>query len=460
MTKKINQEIEAILQRAAKFPEGATILQISQIPSISLTERSLQRRLAALVQEGRLIVIGRSRARRYQIAEKLNEKINSACPVEEKTNERIPLSLLSLEIQRLATQPIQARIPVGYNWKFLNEYRPNETQYLSDTIREKLYQLGKTGGDQPAGAYAKKIFNRFLIDLSWNSSRLEGNTYSLLETERLLKLSKIVEEKDFKEAKMIMNHMDAIKFLVEAVSFIGINQYTILNLHALLSNNLLNDQEACGRLRSIEIGIGKSVYQPVSIPQLVKDYFRQILDTANAIKNPFEQSFFLMVHLPYLQPFEDVNKRVSRLSANIPLILNNLCPLSFVDVPSSLYINGLLGVYELNRIDLFRDVFVWAYERSSLRYSSARKELGEPDPFRFRYATPITEIIAKIVRERMDKKSAIAFIRDSAKNSVPITDQNRFIEFVEKDLMSIHEGNISIYKIPPTEYEHWQEVWQ
>ena len=92
-----------------------------------------------------------------------------------------------------------------------------------------------------------------------------------------------------------------------------------------------------------------------------------------------------MVHIPYLQPFEDVNKLVSRLIANIPLIRLNLSPLSFVDVPQKTYINGLLAVYELNQIDLLRDVFIWAYERSCALYSATRQTLGEPDAFRLRY---------------------------------------------------------------------------
>jgi Fic family protein len=92
------------------------------------------------------------------------------------------------------------------------------------------------------------------------------------------------------------------------------------------------------------------------VPDLINECFEQVLDTAKAIQNPFEQAFFLMVHISYLQPFEDVNKRVSRLIANIPLIRLNLSPLSFVDVPQKTYINGLLAVYELNQIDLLRDV--------------------------------------------------------------------------------------------------------
>ena len=131
------------------------------------------------------------------------------------------------------------------------------------------------------------------------------------------------------------------------------------------------------------------------------------MGTAKAIQNPFEQSFFLMVHLPYLQPFEDGNKRVSRLVANIPLIRLNLSPISFMDVPKKTYVNGLLAVYELNQVDLLRDVFIWAYERSCALYSVTRQTLGEPDPFRLKYRKIIFETVSDIVSKRMNKRDAI-----------------------------------------------------
>ena len=92
-----------------------------------------------------------------------------------------------------------------------------------------------------------------------------------------------------------------------------------------------------------------------------------------------------MVQLPYLQPFDDVNKRVSHLAANIPLIKTNLAPLSFTDVPIKTYREAMLGVYELKRIDLLKDVFIWAYERSASRYAAVRQSLGDPDPFRLKH---------------------------------------------------------------------------
>ena len=221
-----------------------------------------------------------------------------------------------------------------------------------------------------SNAVAVTLILVLLIDLAWNSSRLEGNTYSLLDTKRLIELGEEAEGRAHLEAQMILNHKDAIEFLVSAADEIGFNRYTLLNLHALLANNLLADPTAAGRLRYIAVGIERSAFHPFEVPQLIEESFDQILATAAAINDPFEQAFFVMVQLPYLQPFDDVNKRVSRLAANIPFIKGNLSPLSFADVPRSIYTEAVLGVYELNKVDLLKDVFIWAYERSAARYAA------------------------------------------------------------------------------------------
>jgi len=147
------------------------------------------------------------------------------------------------------------------------------------------------------------------------------------------------------------------------------------------------------------VGIGGTVYTPLATPQLLEEYFQRCLAIAATIDDPFEQSFFALTHLSYLQAFEDVNKRVARLCANIPLIKGNLCPLSFIDVPKQLYVEGLLGVYEFNKIELLRDIYVWGYERSVKRYLAQREELGEPDPFRLRYRSAMMEVVATVVRQ-------------------------------------------------------------
>lgn len=433
---------ESILKILSSFPDGASLEDIRAQLNEMVSKRTVQRHLSLLVEEGKINAIGQARARLYVLP---------------KT--KIPLSAKASLLLSKMQEPLHMRKSVGYIREFLETYEPNVTYYLPLISRQHLHDIGKTDGDRPAGTYARQIYDRLLIDLSWNSSRLEGNTYSLLETERLLELSEISEGKDVEETQMILNHKVAIEFLVSSAETLEITRYTILNLHALLSQNLLGNPVACGSLRTIPIAIAKSRYTPIQVPQLLAEYFSQIIDKAKAIIDPFEQAFFLMVHLPYLQPFVDVNKRVSRLSANIPLIAKNLSPLSFVDVPQREYINGLLAIYELNQIELLHDVFIWAYERSCLRYSSIQHVMGKPDPFRMRYRVPIAAAVLEVVAGKMDKGQAIITIRKLAQ-ALPASDQERFIETIEVELGGLHEGNIERYKISTAAYSEWKKQWR
>jgi Fic family protein len=372
----------------------------------------------------------------------------------------VSLSKPALEIQKYVGKPLRARKPVGYQRAFLEAYRPNDTAYLSAKERAHLRKIGTpSSGEQPAGTYAKQILNRLLIDLSWNSSRLEGNTYSLLDTKRLIDFGEVAEGKQQLDAQMILNHKDAIEFLVGSAEEIGLNRHTILNLHALLANNLLADPDATGRLRRIAVGIEKSAFHPLEVPQLIEECFGQILATAEAIEDPFEQALFVMAQLPYLQPFDDVNKRVSRLAANIPLIKSNLTPLSFTDVPVKTYTEAMLGVYELNRIDLLKDVFIWAYERSASRYAAVRQSLGEPDPFRLKHRARLREIVRTVVRERLDKRAAFARIAVWAGRTMEAEEQDRFREVAENEVLGLHEGNFARYQIRPSQFEAWRDAW-
>ena len=456
MSKKALEQIEAIKAVLRQFREvGGSVEEIKTALSITIPHRTLQRRLEEMRQQRIAAITGEARSTRYHLVEetpKQAEDISIA-------GLELPLTAESRKILALVSRPDQQRTPVGYHREFLELYQPNVTSYLTAEEIRKLFQLGQiSASSQVAGTYAKDILQRLLIDLSYNSSRLEGNTYSLLDTERLIKLGEVADNKSAVEAQMILNHKDAIEFIVNSAEEIEINRYAVLNLHALLANNLLTDPAAPGRLRTFGVAIGKSVYTPLAMPQLIETMFELMLEKARQINNPFEQAFFLMVHLPYLQPFEDVNKRVSRLAANISLNHRNLAPLSFVDVPENLYIRGLLAIYELNRVELLKDIFLWAYERSAARYATVRQTLGEPDLFRLKYRQDLRRFITKIVSAGMGKKAADDFIKGNAEN-IPENDQAKFIEYVETELVSLHEGNFARYYITPSEFSQWKEAW-
>jgi len=470
LPKRIPEQALTAIEEAVRLrPEGADLPEIANALTPAVPRRTLQYRLKYLVDARRLVKVGDDRWAKYRLpsAEEAEAKAvaadkAAAIAAAEKTEEAaVPLSPASQEIRAYLRQPLNARMPIGYNREFLDSYRPNETFYLSEEQRAHLAQVGKPNfDDQAAGTYAKQILNRLLIDLSWNSSRLEGNTYSLLDTTRLIELGEAAEGRDRLEAQMIVNHKDAIEFLVNDAEAIGFNRYTILNLHGILAQNLLTDPGAPGRLRRMGVGIGKSTFHPLELPQLIEECFNEVLEKAEAIEDPFEQALFAMVQLPYLQPFDDVNKRVSRLSANIPFIKRNLSPLSFVDVPRAVYMDTILGVYELNKIDLLRDVFIWAYERSAARYAAVRQSLGEPDPFRFKHKAALRQIVGEAVRGRMDRKAAAAYITAWVeKNGIPEPEREKFRDMAEVELVSLHEGNFARYQIRPSEFEAWQQVW-
>lgn len=454
---KLKKALENLAQIISNHPQGISIQELLNVLTDVVPRRTLQYRLSNLVKSGMIRIEKAGRNSKYHIIKK--DTIMNTETVQ-KSSTIVPLSQQGKEVKKLISIPIQLRRHVSYRREFLESYTPNQTFYLSESTLEKLFTLGSgTDKGRPAGTYARKIYQRLLIDLSWNSSRLEGNTYSILETEKLLATGHGVPGKDPKETQMILNHKEAIEFIVEMAEVVNINRYTILNIHGLLSNNLLSDPRACGRLRTAAVKIGKSVYLSIEVPQLIEEYFELIIQKAAAIKNPFEQSFFLLVHLPYLQPFLDVNKRVSRLTGNIPFIRENLSPLSFVDVPEIDYIQGLLAIYELNRIELFRDIFVWAYERSASLYLATLETLGEPDPFRVRYRDLIRQAVFEVVKRKMDKLEASHFISQFAHEKIPSEDHNRFVEITEIEVSSLHEGNFARFKIQPSDFFEWQQGW-
>ncbi len=449
-------EFTEVLNLIARFPNGASVQDLLALPEMTTPKRTLQRRLDHLVSDRKLAPEGQGRARRYRLLQNKDQPTEKL----QVSTDHDWLSSEASAIRDSIRLPLSRRTPVGYNNSFLESYKPNRTFYLSDKLRRDLENMGQVGlSDLPAGTYLRQVLDRLLIDLSWNSSRLEGNTYSLLETQRLLEFGENAEGKDTEETQMILNHKAALEMLAEQAAEIGFNRYTICNLHALLSDNLLADPAAGGRIRSRPVGIGGTVFHPLEVPQHIEERFEQILNKAHEINNPFEQAFFAMVHLPYLQPFEDVNKRVSRLAANIPLIRHNLCPLSFIDVEQSDYVGGLIAIYEQNRIEYLRDVFVWAYQRSCARYSAVRQSLGDPDPFRLRHRALIGQMVRSIVQDALDKQQASRRIVTDSNEKASEADRPKLIEVVETELEGLHEGNIARYRLRPSEFELWHSKW-
>ena len=465
MPKNIPEEsLNLIEDLLRQYPDGLSAREILAALIQPPPHRTLQYHLKFLVDRYRIDMEGEGRSAKYITkypTPATEVPIPDVQPIGEVRVHEIRISESGMEIQKYITQPQNLRKQAGYNRQFLDSYRPNDSFYLSQEERNHLLMIGSTSSvnRQPAGTFAKKILDRLLIDLSWNSSRLEGNTYSILDTKRLIEEGFEAEGKSSLETLMILNHKAAIEFLVEAVEEIGFNRFSVLNLHAILADNLVGDKMSEGGLRQTAVGIAGSAYTPLQIPQQIEECFNQILESASQINDPFEQSMFVFAQLPYLQPFIDVNKRVSRLCANIPLIKANLIPICFKDVPRKVYIEALLGVYELNKTDLLRDVFMFAYERSVARYSEIRQTIGEPDPFRTKFRTELREVVATVIRNKLNKSQAAEHIKRWTQQNVPQENQNKFRNVAETDLLSLHSGNFAPYRVTQSEFSEWKEVW-
>jgi Fic family protein len=453
----LHDELNHLVDLIAGHLDGVAMDTLLQSMGDRLQRRSLQRRLATLVAQGRILRFGASRSVRYR-----GVPHTSTAALQEKENAGgqdiaevyLPLSPEGKEIKSYVRQARQLRPPVGYKQEFLERYQPNLTPYLPQSLRDQLHALGRSPADRAAaGTFARDILNRLLIDLSWASSQLEGNTYSHLDTKRLIEFGQVAEGKDALETQMILNHKDAIEYLVRDPEHAKLSTQTVIALHAFLSDGLMADPAACGRIRHRAVEIGGSVYLPTALPQRLEELFGIVIQMAAEIQDPFEQAFFLMVHLPYLQPFEDVNKRVSRLAANIPFIRHNLCPLSFIDVPQQAYVDAMIGVYELNRTELLRDVFVWAYARSCQQYVAVQQNLVPPDIFRLRYRQALGEVIASIVRD--DEAATEATL--SARMPVAVTAQDKahFIELALAEFKALHPGNAVRFGLGPLEFSAW-----
>jgi len=342
--------------------------------------------------------------------------------------------------------PLSMRSPVGYLRDFVDSYEPNQTSLLPGNLARALFDAGRLPGRQPAGTFARRVLEELLIDLSWSSSRLEGNRYSLLETEALFREKTLDGDRD---AVMLLNHKRAIEFMVEAVPHVGLTTNMLRNLHALLMHDLLADSNALGSIRCKPVGITDTRYIPEQTPSVLDEMFTRIVRKAAEIRNPIEAAFFLWVQLPYLQPFEDGNKRTSRLAANVPLMLENCAPLSFLEVDPMDYAQAMIGVYEFGDVSLAVQLFESTYRRSLAKYASAVSVDSFPNLTRLRFREQLIVAIDRVVRARTPLAYAVEALKLSE------TARQAFMPILEEELSKLAAFNCARYYLTPQTTQAW-----
>ncbi|MEI7502900.1 MAG: Fic family protein, partial [Paludibacter sp.] len=205
----------------------------------------------------------------------------------------------------------------------------------------------------------KKELERLAIDLSWKSSQIEGNTYSLLETERLLKEKETAAGKTKEEAIMLLNHKDAIDFIVENPDYlIPLSISKIEDIHGLLTKELAVDKN----LRKRRVGISGTNYRPLDNEFQIREALESACEIVNKKDNTFEKALLILLLISYIQPFMDGNKRTARIVSNAILMNYKHCPISFRTVDSVDYKKAMLLFYEQNNISRFKEIFLNQFE--------------------------------------------------------------------------------------------------
>ena len=440
---------QSILDLIAEAKGGGVALRELQDALPHAAKHHITYRLGRLREQNLITLDGVTRGARYYSVEDIDKTSEVEATLEESVFSRSVLTRLAA----FDTPP--GRRPIArYERAWLEDFA--ETTLWEEDELERLHRMGQTSADgAPAGTYARQIHERLLIDLSWGSSALEGNIYTLLDTKNLIERGEAAEGKEAYEAQMILNHKRAIEFLLDSALDVGLRRAIVSNLHAELMDNLLSSPSALGAIREHPGWISGSTYTPCAIPQKLSEDLELILAIARGLKDPFEQAFMMLTALPYLQPFTDGNKRTARLLANLPLMQANLRPLSFIDVDRQDYLRSILCLYEQRDLSPMRELFVWAYERSCERYPDVEETLVSPDPFRLRHRdliyNTVHELVVSLNHEPEEEVEAIA-----ARHFDKPVERARFVSFILADLDALHEGNYMRYRIRPSEFDAWR----
>ena len=410
---------EALLRQV--FAAGTPVAPGTLERALEVSRPTINRDLRDLLAAGLLEKRGDGRSTRY-LTTAAAEAALRALPAGAQTQTRpagLRWSAAARPLVETLHAPLGTRTPVGYDSGFVNSYVPNESSLLPPKLATDLYDAGRSPGQQPAGTYAREVLEPLLIDLSWSSSRLEGNSKSLLDTKELFELGQQDGPLD-EDTLMLLNHKSAIEFMVDAVPTESITVPVIVDLQAKLMRDLLRDSRDIGSIRRRVVNIDGSVYTPSHMPSLLEQTLNAIVDKVRNIRNPVEAAFFLWVHLAYLQPFAEGNKRTSRLAANMPLMLYNCAPLSFLDVERSDYAMAMLGVYEQRNVAAAVDLFEFTYRRSIQKYSVLRASLSAPDPIRTKYRQALNELMQFVVLHGRTLEAAFGEVHVDAADSAAL----------------------------------------
>lgn len=313
------------------------------------SDATLKRVIAAGIKAGDIVAEGKARATRYRLSP--------------QAQLLMPLNLdtyFALEVD-------ERQVHSSYNFELINGLLV-ETRLFSDKELAHLDALQdefRQHVNELTDNEYRKEMERLGIDLSWKSSQIEGNTYTLLETERLLRESKTAEGKTKEEAVMLLNHKDALSFILDNPDYLQeLTVSHIEDIHQLLTKDLSIDKG----LRRHRVGITGTNYHPLDNEFQIREAMRDACKLINSKYNIFEKALLTLLLLSYIQPFLDGNKRTARITSNALLIANDYCPLSFRSIDSIDYKKAMLIFYEQNNLYAFKQIFIEQFEFAVKEY--------------------------------------------------------------------------------------------
>ena len=324
----------------------------SEIASGTLTgysDATIKRLVAELVKSGDIIVEGKARATRYRLSAQAH-------------------LLMPLNLDTYFAQDVDERkMQTSFNFELIREQIPSVSLF-TDEERAHLNGLQKEFRqhvkEMTRNEYNKEM-ERLGIDLSWKSSQIEGNTYSLLETEHLLRESQAADGKTREEAVMLLNHKHALRFILDNPDYLQeLTVSHIEDIHSLLTDDLSVDKG----IRHRRVGITGTRYRPLDNEFQIREAMHDMCSIVNAKDDVFEKALITLLLLSYIQAFSDGNKRTARITSNALLIANGYCPLSFRSVDSIDYKKAMLIFYEQNNLYAFKKIFIDQFEFAVKEY--------------------------------------------------------------------------------------------
>lgn len=313
------------------------------------SDATMKRTLAEGIHRGDIVVEGKARATRYRLSN--------------RAHLLMPLNLDTY----FAVDVDERQIQTSFNFELIRNQLPSTPLFTSEE-QEHLLQLQSVFrqhlSEMTANEYQKEM-ERLGIDLSWKSSQIEGNTYSLLETERLLRESKTADGKTKEEAVMLLNHKDALRFILDHPDYLQhLTLSHIEDIHQLLTKELSVDRG----IRRRRVGITGTNYRPLENEFQIREAMHDTCNLINNTESIFEKALLSLVLLSYIQAFADGNKRTARITSNAILIANGYCPLSFRTVDSIDYKKAMLIFYEQNNLYAFKKIFMEQFEFAVKEY--------------------------------------------------------------------------------------------